>query len=91
MQAVIMAGGKGTRLASVTKDIPKPMAPVDGKSLLEYQIENLKENGVDSIILVVGHLGNVIRDHFGDGSRFESVSIIMLRKHHSVRPGLWRR
>ena len=74
MQAVIMAGGKGTRLASVTKDIPKPMAPVDGKSLLEYQIENLKENGVDSIILVVGHLGNVIRDHFGDGSRF-GVSI----------------
>ena len=75
MQAVIMAGGKGTRLASVTKDIPKPMVPIDRKPLLEYQIENLKENGVDSIILIVGHLGSVIRDHFGDGSRF-GVSII---------------
>lgn len=70
MQAVIMAGGKGTRLASVTKDIPKPMVPVDGKPLLEYQIENLKQNGVDSIILIIGHMGKVIRDHFGDGSRF---------------------
>lgn len=75
MQAVIMAGGKGTRLASLTKDIPKPMVPIDGKPLLEYQIENLKENGVDSIILIVGHLGSVIRDYFGDGSRF-GVSII---------------
>lgn len=74
MQAVIMAGGKGTRLASVTKDIPKPMVPIEGRPLLEYQIENLKENGVDSIILIVGHLGSVIRDHFGDGSRF-GVSI----------------
>lgn len=70
MQAVIMAGGKGTRLATVTKDIPKPMVPIEGKPLLEYQIENLKENGVDNIILIVGHLGSVIRDYFGDGSKF---------------------
>lgn len=70
MQAVIMAGGKGTRLATVTKNIPKPMVPIEGKPLLEYQIENLKENGVKNIILIVGHLGDVIRDHFGDGSAF---------------------
>lgn len=70
MQAVIMAGGKGTRLASVTKDIPKPMVPIAGKALLEYQIENLKENGVDHIILIIGHLGNVIREHFGNGDGF---------------------
>ena len=70
MQAVIMAGGKGTRLATVTKNIPKPMVPIEGKPLLEYQIENLKENGVDNIILIVGHLGDIIRDHFGDGSSF---------------------
>ncbi len=68
MQAVIMAGGKGTRLAAVTKNVPKPMVAIEGKPLLEYQIENLKENGVDNIILVVGHLGDVIREHFGDGS-----------------------
>lgn len=70
MQAVIMAGGKGTRLAAVTKNIPKPMVPIEGKPLLEYQIENLKENGVDNIILIVGHLGDVICDYFADGSSF---------------------
>jgi NDP-sugar pyrophosphorylase family protein len=57
MQAVIMAGGKGTRLASVTKNIPKPMVPIEGKPLLEYQIENLKENGVTNIILIVWTFG----------------------------------
>ena len=46
MQAVIMAGGKGTRLAAITKDeIPKPMVPVNGKPLLLWQIEELKKNG----------------------------------------------
>lgn len=70
MQAVIMAGGKGTRLASVTKNIPKPMVPIDGNPLLEHQIENLKKSGVDNVILVVGYLGDVIRDYFGDGQKF---------------------
>ena len=68
MQAVIMAGGKGTRLSSVTKDIPKPMVQIDGKPLLEHQIENLKENGITDIILVTGYLGDVIKGYFGDGS-----------------------
>ena len=74
MQAVIMAGGKGTRLASVTRNIPKPMVPIQGKPLLEYQVENLRESGVDRILIIVGYLGDVIRSHFGDGSRF-GVSI----------------
>lgn len=71
MQAVIMAGGKGTRLASVTKNVPKPMVPINGKPLLEWQIENLRESGVDNVILVVGYLGNVIRDHFGKGEKLD--------------------
>lgn len=70
MQAMIMAGGKGTRLASITKNVPKPMVPTNGKPLLEWQIENLKESGIDNVILVVGYLGNVIRDHFGNGEKF---------------------
>lgn len=74
MQAVIMAGGKGTRLASVTKDIPKPMVSIDGKPLLEYQIDNLKQCGVRNIILVIGYLGDVIKEYFGEGERF-GVSI----------------
>ena len=75
MQAVIMAGGKGTRLVSITKDeIPKPMAPVAGKPILAWQIEQLKENGVDDVVLIIGHLGHKIREYFGDGSAF-GVSI----------------
>ena len=71
MQAVIMAGGKGTRLAELTRDeIPKPMVELAGKPLLLWQIERLKENGIQDILLVIGHLGCVIRDYFGDGSRF---------------------
>lgn len=71
MQAVIMAGGKGTRLVSITKDeIPKPMAPVCGKPILHWQIERLKENGVLDVIMIIGHLGDKITDYFGDGSSF---------------------
>ena len=53
MQAVIMAGGKGTRLAELTRDeIPKPMVELAGKPLLLWQIERLKENGIHDILLV---------------------------------------
>ena len=71
MKIVIMAGGKGTRIASVRSDLPKPMIPVCGKPILEWQIENLKANGLTDIILVIGHLGKVIKDYFGDGSRWD--------------------
>lgn len=70
MQAIIMAGGKGTRLSSVLKDIPKPMVSFAGKPLLEHQIENLKRSGITDIILVVGYLGEVIREYFKDGEKF---------------------
>lgn len=71
MQAVIMAGGKGTRLAALTRDeMPKPMVPVAGKPLLLWQVERLKENGITDIIMVIGHLGEKIQEYFGDGSQF---------------------
>ncbi|MBS5881742.1 MAG: HAD-IIIA family hydrolase [Lachnoanaerobaculum sp.] len=69
--AVIMAGGKGSRLLSITNDeIPKPMVPVDGKPLLEYQVEKLKTYGIKKIVMIVGHLGEKIVDHFKDGKNF---------------------
>ena len=69
--AVIMAGGKGRRLRSITNDeIPKPMVPVDGKPLLEYQVEKLKAYGIKKIVMIVGHLGEKIVDHFKDGKDF---------------------
>ena len=66
-----MAGGKGTRLRAVTNDeIPKPMAPVAGKPILQWQVEQLREQGIADIALIVGHLGKKIQEFFGDGGRF---------------------
>ena len=67
---IIMAGGKGKRIASITSDIPKPMIPLCGKPILEHQLNCLKKNNLTTITLVVGHLGQAIKDYFGDGSRF---------------------
>lgn len=68
MKTVIMAGGKGTRIASVAGHIPKPMIPIQGKPVLEHEIECLRSQGFTDIIITVGHLGHVIMDYFGDGS-----------------------
>ena len=66
-----MAGGKGTRLKEITKDeIPKPMAKILDKPILEYQIEVLRENNVLELIIVIGHLGNKIKKYFKDGRDF---------------------
>ncbi len=70
MKVVIMAGGKGTRIASVRSDIPKPMIPVLGKPILEWQIECLKKCGLTDITIGIGHLGQFIREYFGDGKKF---------------------
>ena len=70
MIGVITAGGKGTRLSSVTHDIPKPMVSILNKPLLQYQIECLKENDIKEIYILIGHLGQVIKDYFKDGKDF---------------------
>ncbi len=67
MKVVIMAGGKGTRISSVASDIPKPMIKIEGIPVLEREIECLKNQGFDDIIITVSHLGNIIIDYFGDG------------------------
>lgn len=69
MQVVIMAGGKGTRIAQINSEVPKPMIPIDGKPILEYQINTLKSQGYTELILIIGHMGDVIRDHFEDGAK----------------------
>jgi len=70
MIAVIMAGGKGTRLSTISKSVPKPMVSIGGMPILERQINNLKDFGIKDIIIVVGFLGNVIKDYFKDGIDF---------------------
>lgn len=68
MKAVIQAGGKGTRVSSLTGDtIPKPMLEVDGYPILYHQIINLKKSGIKDILIIIGHLGHVIKDYFKDG------------------------
>jgi D-glycero-alpha-D-manno-heptose 1-phosphate guanylyltransferase len=67
MKAIILAGGVGTRLKSVITDIPKPMAPVQGKPFLEYLIYQLKNWGYRDIVLSVGYLKDNIISYFGDG------------------------
>ena len=71
MKAIIMAGGRGTRIASVVNNIPKPMIPVCGKPVLEHQIECLKKNKITDITLAVGYLNDQITDYLGDGSHFD--------------------
>ncbi len=74
MKTVIMAGGKGTRISSVANDIPKPMIKIDGKPVLEHELESLRDQGFTDIILTVSHLGNIIMDYFGDGSKISPAT-----------------
>jgi NDP-sugar pyrophosphorylase family protein len=70
MQMVILAGGLGTRLRSLTYKIPKVMVLVGGRPFLEYVLGLLRQNGLGKIVLCVGYLGNQIREYFKDGTDF---------------------
>lgn len=71
IKTVIMAGGKGTRVAEFNSRLPKPLIPMLGKPVLEYQIDCLRRQGCTNITITVGHLGNAIKDYFGDGRHFD--------------------
>ena len=70
MKAVILAGGKGTRLKPYTTAFPKPLMPVGDKPILEIIVRQLKSQGFDEVIITVGHLAELIMTFFGDGSKF---------------------
>ncbi len=90
MKTVIMAGGKGTRIASVASDIPKPMIQIHGKPILQYQIECLKKQGLTDIVLIIGHLGDVIKEYFSDGSEFGvKITYIYETSPLGTAGGLW--
>ncbi|SDB29040.1 D,D-heptose 1,7-bisphosphate phosphatase [Pseudobutyrivibrio sp. YE44] len=73
--AVIQAGGKGTRMVSLTHDqIPKPMLELNGKPMIQWQIENVAKYGIKEFVIIIGHLGEKIKEYFGNGSSF-GVSI----------------
>ena len=69
-KAVILAAGKGTRMKELTNELPKPMLEVRGKPILLHIVEGLRAAGVTDFCIVVGHRAEVVRDFFGDGSKF---------------------
>jgi histidinol-phosphate phosphatase family protein len=66
-QAVLVAGGRGTRLAPITDTIPKAMVPFHGRPFLEYLVELLREQGFERVLLLLGYRAEAIQEHFGDG------------------------
>ena len=69
MKAVILAGGKGTRLSPYTKVLPKPLMPIGDMPILEVILRQIKLAGIDDVVLTVGHLSELLRTFFQDGSR----------------------
>lgn len=72
-EAIVLAGGFGTRLQKVVSDVPKPMAPVAGKPFLEHVMHYLNEQHITHVVLAVGYLHETIIAHFGD--QFKNISI----------------
>lgn len=70
MQAILLAGGLGTRLRSVVNDRPKPMAWIEGRPFMEYVVHELSRYGITDIVFAVGYKGSMVEDFFGDGSAF---------------------
>src|SRR5438067_11083981 len=70
VEAVVMAGGEGSRLRPLTSGIPKPLVPVVGKPVMEHILRLLRQHGVTDVVVTLQYLGSAIRDYFGDGSDF---------------------
>ena len=81
-KAMLLAAGSATRLGPLAQAIPKPMLPIGGRPLIEHTVRQLARYGVEDIVVNLHKLGDVIRDHFGDGSRFG------VRMHYSDEPVL---
>lgn len=82
-QAVILCGGLGERLRPLTDTLPKPLAPINGRPFLAFLIEQLRDQGIERIVLLTGYLGSLIRERFTDGSQFG------LRIDYSDGPAEW--
>ena len=69
-RAMVLAAGRGTRLAPITHSTPKPLVPVAGRPLLERLLEFLRAGGIEEVVINLHHLGHRIEEHVGDGRRF---------------------
>ncbi len=83
MKTVIIAGGQGTRIASVNNEIPKGMIPVAGKPIIEHELELCLRHGLSDFIFITGYLGDQIEAYFGDGKRW-GAHITYFREEHPM-------
>jgi NDP-sugar pyrophosphorylase family protein len=81
-KAMLLAAGSATRLGDLAREIPKPMLDIGGRPLIEHTVRQLARYGVRDIVINLHTLGDVVRDHFGDGARFG------VRVHYSQEPTL---
>jgi NDP-sugar pyrophosphorylase family protein len=81
-QAVILAGGKGSRLGPYTTVLPKPLLPVGDRAILDVVVSQLRGHGFDELVFAVGYLAHLIRAVFGDGSDHG----VKIRYHHEIEP-----
>jgi D-glycero-alpha-D-manno-heptose 1-phosphate guanylyltransferase len=86
--AIVLAGGLGTRLRSTVPDVPKPMAPIDGRPFLEYQFDYWLDQGVSRFILSVGYSAETIVAHFGDRYRNARIDYAVERTPLGTGGGL---
>ena len=87
MKAMILAAGRGKRMGMLTADTPKPMLKVHGKPLIEYTIEKLIAAGLCDLVINLNYLGEQIKTHLGDGSKY-GVTIAYSERANTID---WRR
>jgi D-glycero-alpha-D-manno-heptose 1-phosphate guanylyltransferase len=85
MEAIILAGGLGTRLSKVVPNIPKPMAPIAGKPFLEILLTKLTQKGFNRVILSLGYKAEMIINHFGN--KFGGVNLEYVREDIALGTG----
>ncbi len=71
MKAVVLAGGRGTRLAPYTHILPKPLTPIGEMPILEVLLMQMKQAGIEDVVITIGHLAALLRSYFGDGERWK--------------------
>jgi len=86
VKVAILAGGLGTRLGEITRDVPKPMIEIGGHPFLEYVVDSFAFRGLQDFVFLTGHRSDAIEEHFGDGSRF-GVSIEYSREKDLIGTG----
>ncbi len=84
-EAIILAGGLGTRLKEVISDIPKPMAPINNTPFIEYLFNYLLEQNITHVVLAVGHKHEVIKKHFGN--KYKTLNITYAIEHEPLGTG----